>query len=120
MAERIMIFDDDPDILLVTATILRRKGYEVSCREDCTELEKDISSFDPAIILMDNWMPSMTGLDAIKHIKTIPAFQHIPIIFFSANSNLEALATEAGADKLLKKPFDVPALETLIAGLLSN
>ena len=51
MAERIMIFDDDPDILLVTATILRRKGYEVSCREDCTELEKDISSFDPAIIL---------------------------------------------------------------------
>ena len=120
MAERILIFDDDPDILLVTAAILRRKGYEVLCREDCTEMEKDIQGFNPAVILMDNWMPAMTGVDAIKLIKTISAFQHIPIIFFSANSNLEALATEAGADRLLKKPFNVADLEKLIAELLSN
>lgn len=118
MGKKIIIFDDDKDILLVTETILKRYGYEVCCREDCTSLVADLNAFKPDVILMDNWMPDMSGVDAIQHIKASDAFKHIPVIFFSANSNVEHLAREAGADNLLKKPFDMFTLQQMIASVL--
>jgi len=118
MGIRIIIYDDDTDILLVTSVILQRKGYEVMCREDCRTLHTDLETFQPAVILMDNWMPDMSGVQAIQHIKAQDAFKHIPVIFFSANSNVEELAREAGADNLLKKPFDIQALQQMIVQLV--
>ena len=120
MGNKIIIYDDDKDILLVTAAILERKGYEVTCREDCRHLDEDLETFRPQVILMDNWMPDMTGVKAIQYIKSQEAFSHIPIIFFSANSNVEDLAKEAGADELLKKPFDMVSLQQLIARLVKS
>ncbi len=118
MATRIIIYDDDTDILLVTSVILQRKGYEVTCRENCRSLDADLEAFQPQIILMDNWMPDMSGVEAIQQIKAKESFKHIPVIFFSANSNVEELAKEAGADSLLKKPFDIQALQEMIEQLV--
>ncbi|MEO5681706.1 MAG: response regulator [Chitinophagaceae bacterium] len=115
MGDRIIIFDDDQDILLVTAAILQRRGYEVMCRENCLTMDTDLQTFAPQVILMDNWMPDISGVQAVQHIKRNPAFKAIPVIFFTANSNVEALATEAGADYLLKKPFDIAGLQEMIA-----
>jgi len=118
MSIKVIIFDDDRDILLVTSVILQRKGYEVECREDCSNLHEVLTSFQPQVILMDNWMPDMSGVEAIRNIKSNEAFKHIPVIFFSANSNVEELAREAGADSLLKKPFDIMELQQMIAKLV--
>ncbi|HTL08935.1 MAG TPA: response regulator [Chitinophagaceae bacterium] len=118
MGIKVIIYDDDTDILLVTSVILQRKGYEVICREDCKTLQQDLQSFQPQVILMDNWMPDMSGVQAIQQIKSHEDFKHIPVIFFSANSNVEELAREAGADSLLKKPFDILALQQMIAELV--
>ena len=120
MGNKIIIYDDDRDILMVTSAILERKGYEVLCREDCRNLDADLETFQPHVILMDNWMPDMNGVQAIQRIKANDLFKHIPVIFFSANSNVEALATEAGADSLLKKPFDMATLQKLIANLVEG
>ncbi len=119
MGIRILIYDDDTDILLVTSVILQRKGYEVLCREDCKTLLHDLQTFQPQVILMDNWMPDMSGVEAIKQIKLQDNFKNIPVIFFSANSNVEELAKEAGADSLLKKPFDIDALQQMIGQLVT-
>lgn len=118
MGTKIIIYDDDTDILLVTSAILKRKGYEVLCRENCHNLNEDLQSFQPQVILMDNWMPDTSGVEAIQKIKSQEAFKHIPVIFFSANSNVEELAREAGADSLLKKPFDIVTLEQRIDQLV--
>ncbi|MEO6314385.1 MAG: response regulator [Chitinophagaceae bacterium] len=115
---KIIIYDDDKDILFVTFTILKRYGYEVLCRENCSQLVTDLESFQPQLILMDNWMPDMNGVQAIQYIKTQDAFKNIPVIFFSANASVEDLAVEAGADGLLKKPFDAKDLQTMITKLV--
>ena len=107
---RVIIFDDDKDILEMTSTVLALEGHETFCRENCNKLSEDLTSFKPEVILMDNWLPGTRGVDAIKFIKAQAAFAHIPVIFFSANSNGEELAKEAGADWLLKKPFDMADL----------
>ena len=114
MGYRIIIYDDDQDILLVTAAILEMKGHTVTGREHCRAMEEDLSVFNPDVVLMDNWLPDMGGVKAIQYIKSNPAFKNIPVIFFSANSNVEQLAAEAGADYMLKKPFEIAGLQQLI------
>ena len=120
MGYKIMIYDDDKDILQVTAAILKIKGHQVECREHCRTLNEDLAAFQPQVILMDNWLPDMGGVKAIQHIKSHPTFKDTPVIFFSANSNVEELAREAGADSLLKKPFEMKDLQLMIESLVSN
>ncbi|RZJ80365.1 MAG: response regulator [Chryseobacterium sp.] len=114
MGHKIIIYDDDKDILQVTSVILQIKGFEVLTREHCRELEADLNGFQPNVILMDNWLPDMGGVKAIQFIKKLPGFANIPVVFFSANSNVEDLAREAGADYILKKPFEIDELQVII------
>lgn len=115
MNHKILIYDDDADILEVCATILRMKGYDVLCKDHCKNVLLDIGTYQPDVILMDNWLPDIGGVKSIQLIKKTPQFQDIPVIFFSANSHVEELAKEAGADYMLKKPFDLTELQVAIA-----
>jgi DNA-binding response OmpR family regulator len=114
MAHKVLIYDDDEDILAICATILRNKGFEVLCKKDCRQLISDIENFQPAVILMDNWLPEIGGVKAIQLIKSTEHLKDIPVIFFSANSRVNELGKEAGADYVLPKPFDLNDLETLV------
>lgn len=120
MSNRIIIYDDDKDILLVTATILEMRGYLVLEKEDCRTLDEDLAGFRPDVILMDNWLPDIGGVKAIQYLKGHHLFKDIPVIFFSANSNVEELAREAGADYMLKKPFEIAGLQQLIEQAVNN
>jgi len=114
MNNRIIIYDDDVDILEVCSTILRMRGFEVLCKNNCRDVIKDIEGYDPHVILMDNWLPDIGGVKSVQLIKGTPEMQHIPVIFFSANSHVEQLAREAGADYMLQKPFELTELEQII------
>ena len=114
MPNKIIIYDDDVDILEVCSTILRMRGFEVLCKSNCREVIKDIQAYDPDVILMDNWLPDIGGVKSVQLIKSVPGLQHIPVIFFSANSHVEQLAKEAGADYMLQKPFELSDLEHII------
>ena len=111
---RVLIYDDDVDILEVCTAILQIKGYEVFCKDNCRSLFEDLEEINPDIIMMDNWLPDMGGVKAIQTIKSDDKYSEIPIIFFSANSSVEELAKEAKANFILKKPFDITALENLL------
>jgi DNA-binding response OmpR family regulator len=114
MPNKIIIYDDDVDILEVCSTILRMRGFEVLCKNNCREVIKDIQTYDPDVILMDNWLPDIGGVKSVQLIKSTPDLQNIPVIFFSANSHVEQLAKEAGADYMLQKPFELSELEQII------
>jgi CheY-like chemotaxis protein len=114
MPNKIIIYDDDVDILEVCSTILRMRGFDVLCKSNCREVINDILSYDPDVILMDNWLPDIGGVKSVQLIKNAPELRHIPVIFFSANSHVEQLAKEAGADYMLQKPFELSELEQII------
>ena len=115
MAKRVMIFDDDTDLLEVCSLILTAKNFEVIIKDRCTEIVKDVMQHNPDVILMDNWIPDIGGVKAIRMVKETADLRHIPVIFFSANNNVSELAAEAGADYSLQKPFDITELEELVA-----
>lgn len=112
--KKVLVYDDDHDILEVCSIILQLKGCDVLCRDTCMQVLSDIEEYSPDVIVMDNWLPGMDGVQAIKLIKSTPAFSTIPIIFFSANSSAKELAEKAGANYMLPKPFEIIEFEKLI------
>jgi DNA-binding response OmpR family regulator len=115
MDGRVMIFDDDTDLLEVCGIVLRSKNYLVSAVNRFTDIIEEVSKFLPDVILMDNWIPDIGGVKATQQIKKDGKLKEIPVIFFSANHSVEDLATEAGADFFLHKPFEIDELENVVS-----
>ncbi len=114
MAKRILIFDDDIDILSICSYILEEQGWEVRTSTNCNDIITKVNDFQPDVILMDNWIPDSGGIIATQTIKQDPQLKSIPVIYFSANNDIQSLASQAGADTYLSKPFDIEELENVI------
>ena len=112
--KRILIFDDDTDILEILNYLLKEKGWEVHTRTTCNNILETVSTNKPNIILMDNWIPETGGIKATQSLKKDAELSKIPVVYFSANNDIEQLAEEAGADAYLAKPFDLDDLERII------
>ena len=118
-AKKIPIFDDDEDILSICKFILEEQQWEVHTFTDCNEITDKVSRILPDVILMDNWIPDEGGIVATQLIKATKSLQHIPVVYFSANSDIETLAATAKADMYLPKPFDLDKLKEILAKALT-
>ncbi len=116
--KKIIIFDDDEDILSICSFILEEQGWQVNAYTDCNNIIEKVSGILPDVILMDNWIPDDGGIIATQKLKNNEALKNIPVIYFSANSDIELLATHAGAESYLAKPFDLEELERVINKVL--
>lgn len=118
--KKILIFDDDKSILDVFAIIFAENGYEVEISETSHDIIERVSGFLPDLILMDNWIPNIGGIKAIKLLKKYKEFTHIPILYISANSDIVSLAKKAMADDYIAKPFDLTDLERKVCKFLDR
>ena len=111
---RIMIVDDDPGHLISLATVIRSWGYQVETATDGREAVERVKALPVDLILMDVRMTTMSGIEALDHIKGYnPA---IPIIVMTAYSSVESAveALKGGAYDYLIKPFDFDVLKLSI------
>jgi len=120
MNKRVLILDDDLDILQICTIVLKKKGFDVLTVNNSNQVVEQVTSYQPDVILMDNWIPGPGGIEATRTLKTKPETQDIPVIFFSANSNVTQLAQEARADYFLQKPFDISELEGIVQMAISQ
>ena len=111
---RILFFDDDADILELCSMILSSRGYEVYTRNTSNRVVDSIAEVSPDIIFMDGRIPDIGGVEATRQIKAHKSFKEIPVVFFSANADVNYLSCQAGADAYLPKPFDIAELESVI------
>ncbi|WP_207536042.1 response regulator [Desertivirga arenae] len=114
MSKRVLIFDDDVDILSICTYILEEQGWEVQTSSHCNNIVETVRGFMPQVILMDNWIPDTGGVVATQTLKKEADLKTIPVIYFSANNDIQSLARQAGADTYLEKPFDLNELEAVI------
>ncbi len=120
MSKRILIFDDDVDILSICTYILEEQGWEVHTSQHCNNIDTTVRSIQPDVILMDNWIPDTGGVIATQTLKSQADLKDIPVIYFSANNDIQSLAKQAGADTFLEKPFDLNELEKVINRMASS
>jgi len=67
--KRIIIFDDDEDILSICSYILEEQGWQVHSFTDCNDIIERVEGIDPNVILMDNWIPDIGGMRATQILK---------------------------------------------------
>lgn len=113
--KRILIFDDDTAILEVVTIIFEENGYDVKISETSHDIIEKVAEYKPDVILMDNWIPKIGGVEATKLLKSNEEFRHIPVIYVTANNDIVALAAEAQADDYVSKPFNLDDLEKIVA-----
>jgi DNA-binding response OmpR family regulator len=117
---KLLIIDDNKEILSALKEFFTRKSYEIFSATDGLEglklLETEQHGFD--LVITDLVMPNISGVALISIIKK--RFPDTPVIAITGwGEHPEALATEAQADKVLEKPFELSELDKLIKDLLS-
>jgi two-component system cell cycle response regulator DivK len=94
--------------------VLRSKNYEVSGCNKCTDIVKEVDLFSQCYI--DGQLdPGKRWCNSHPADQNDLEFKKIPVIFFSANDRVDELATEAGAESFLQKPFEIDELETAVS-----
>ena len=103
---KILVVDDDPDIVEILKYNLKNSGYSVKSAGNGLEAIKKAKKFIPDIILMDVMMPEMSGIEACEEIKNIDQLSQAIVIFLSARSEdyTQISAYDAGADDYISKP----------------
>ncbi|MFD2246136.1 response regulator transcription factor [Pontibacter ruber] len=114
---RILVVDDDPDIVELLHYNLTREGYEVAQAENGKKAIEVAQAFKPNVILMDVMMPVLDGIAACRQLREMNEFRSTHIIFLTARSEefSEVAAFDAGADDFITKPIKPRALLSRLA-----
>lgn len=112
---RILVVDDEPDILEFLEVILKEEGYEVVISDKGEYLEQLHNGGLPHLILVDVLLSGKDGREIVRYLKSQEETKAIPIIMFSAHPSAAETARQAGADDFLAKPFDIDDLLAKIA-----
>ena len=104
--DKILVVDDDPDILTVVQILLRMNNYTVMAVSKEEDVTNSIKSFSPGLILLDVALCGADGREICKRLKTSNETKHIPVILFSAHYDLVNNIHEYMANGLITKPFE--------------
>ena len=120
MSERVLVADDDPDILTVVKINFELDGFEVETAVDGEDALQKATSNPPEVIVLDIMMPRMDGLTALHRLRSQASTANIPIILLTARGLLEdrVRGLELGADDYITKPFDITELAARIRAVL--
>jgi twitching motility two-component system response regulator PilG len=122
MAKRILVVDDDENILNLERTILEQKGFEVTGAQGGAEALNILAEKTFDLVLLDVMMPEVDGFTVCRKIKEDARLKDIPVIFLTAKGGGEALAEgfESGAVMYINKPFTANKLLTIVNTMLES
>lgn len=112
---RILLVEDDEGIVDALVTILESEGHDVTVLKDGATVEPYLESQTPDIILLDLWVPHVSGNELCERIKKRPDTKSIPLVIVSANHAAPRIAKQCGADGFVAKPFEMDELLQTIA-----
>jgi len=120
MAKRILVVDDDENILNLEKTILEGKGFQVTRAAGGAEALTLLGTGSFDLVLLDVMMPGVDGFTVCRKIKEDPRLKDLPVIFLTAKGGGDALAEgfESGAVMYINKPFTANKLLTIVNTML--
>jgi len=119
---KILIVDDEQDIVNIIGKVLKKSGYEITTAKDGLECIDKVSQELPDLILLDNVMPNMDGQTVLAKLKALNKTADIPVIMVTAVADQEHItgAQKGGAVEYIIKPFDYTVLLEKIAHVLKS
>ena len=119
MKKRILVIENNSDILELISLVLKEAGYEVSAFINEKNIYDHVSEFEPDAILLDIVKPTVEGTELCKQIKEAEGTSHIPVIVLSTHPQIQKVK-EVCADDVVEKPFDIDGLLEVLAEQLQT
>jgi DNA-binding response OmpR family regulator len=122
MAKKVLIVDDEPNIVAALEYLLQRNGYEVRSASNGEQALREVEAFAPDLVLLDIMMPQQSGYDVCQRIRERTKWDRVRILMLSAKGR-EAEVSKGlslGADLYITKPFSNAELVARIGELLGD
>lgn len=110
MAGKILLVDDETELVEIVKMRLESRGFEVICAYDGLDGLNKAKSEKPDLVLLDLFMPVVQGYEVCKNLKEDPELKDIPVIIFSAGKDSLKDAKAVGASDFITKPVDMEEL----------
>ncbi len=122
MKKRLLVVDDEPDLLRAVALTLRAEGYEVATARNGAEAVVRVAESVPDLIVSDIRMPEVNGHMLVRYLRDSPRTNLIPVIFLTAkDTTADRIAGfRSGVDAYITKPFEPEELLAAISGILDR
>lgn len=119
MPAKILICDDDEGILDLLDVVLTEEGFDTIPEMNSLNVAGLINRERPDLILLDLWMPVLSGDQVLRALRNDPETKKLPVIVISASTDGQSIAMNAGATGFLAKPFDLDQLVEQVKNALS-
>jgi len=122
MGYKIVIADDEPNIVVTLEFLLEQEGYDFVVARDGKEALDQVEAFDPDLILLDIMLPEINGYEVCQKLRENPKFKNLKIILLTAKGRQVEIAKglALGADAYITKPFSTKNLVQEIRTLLEQ
>jgi DNA-binding response OmpR family regulator len=122
MAKKILIADDEPNIVVSLEFLMKQKGYDVRAVGNGEDALRSIAEFGPDLVLLDVMMPRLSGYEVCQKMRENPAWAGIRVVMLSAKGrDIEVSKGMAvGADAYVTKPFSTSDLMAQVRALLGE
>ncbi|WP_158826340.1 response regulator [Mucilaginibacter lacusdianchii] len=120
MLKRLLILDDNQDILNVMEDALVGEGYEVVTMTYCDDIIKSVQQHQPDLVMLDFLLSGINGGEMCAQIKKNPLTSHLPVIILSAYPRVLESLGDYGSDAFVQKPFDLEQLYSTVNSCLAD
>ncbi|EAR50212.1 response regulator [Oceanicola granulosus HTCC2516] len=107
MAKRVLLIEDEPNIIEAICFILSRDGWTVHTHADGTTALERLAAYPPDVVILDVMLPGRSGYDILQDVRHSPQLRHLPVLMLTARGQAKdrELAERLGVDHFMTKPF---------------
>ena len=122
MAHKILIADDEPNIVVSLEYLMKREGFDVRVAENGDEALTQVAEFAPDLLLLDVMLPRRNGFEVCQQLRSDPRWQDLKVVMLTAKGrDIEMQKGLAlGADAYITKPFSTKELVARVKRLLAE
>jgi DNA-binding response OmpR family regulator len=122
MNEKILIVEDEPQMLRLLGMTLQKEGYQIAVAQTAAAARKQIQVLAPDLIILDVMLPDSSGLDLCRELRNQPATSAVPVLMLSALGQVldKVAGLKAGADEYVVKPVEAMELLARVGSLLER
>lgn len=120
MTKKILIVDDEPNIVISLEFLMKKEGFAVAVAVDGEEALAKVADFDPDLVLLDVMMPKKSGFEVCEALRADPARAGLKIVMLTAKGRDTEVAKglAIGADAYVTKPFSTKELVAMVKAML--
>lgn len=117
---KVVVADDEPDVLESTAMVLQMNGFEVVPVGSASKILATILQVRPDVLLQDVFMPGLELAAHIAEIRARPELRGLRILIFTASTEAEDITRRLGADGYIRKPFEAARIRQILTRLMAT